>query len=109
MELLDGTLKLRHCTDLFTMRLPPWSLPRVGYRGDKRQSITPGHLLDAGVTRVKRSGLPKRHVLVILFALSRIQEHPTPRRWKRLRTPFSEGVGREVGVPRNLFPRLGVG
>ena len=28
LELLDGTLKLRYCTDLFTKRLPPWSLPR---------------------------------------------------------------------------------
>ena len=33
----------------------------------------------------------------------------TPRRWKGLRPPSSEGVGSEVGVPRNLFPRLGVG
>ena len=29
-ELLDGTLKLRHCTTIFTMRFPPRSLPRVG-------------------------------------------------------------------------------
>ena len=35
--------------------------------------------------------------------------HPTPRRWTRLRPPSSEGVGSEVGVPRNLFPRLGLG
>ena len=35
--------------------------------------------------------------------------HPTPRRWKRLRSPSTVGVGGEVGVPRNLFPRLGVG
>ena len=36
--------------------------------------------------------------------------HPTLRRWKRLSSPSSGGVGRgEVGVPRNLFPRLGVG
>ena len=28
-ELLDGTLKLRHCTAVFTMRFHPWSLPRV--------------------------------------------------------------------------------
>ena len=70
LELLDGTLKLRHCTDLFTMCFPPWSLPRISYPD-------PGH--------------------------------PTPRRWKRLRLPSSEGVGGEVGEPRNLFPRLGVG
>ena len=35
--------------------------------------------------------------------------HPTPRRWKRLRLPSSAEVGGEVGAPRNLFPRLGVG
>ena len=35
--------------------------------------------------------------------------HPTPRRWKRLRPPSSEGEGGEVGEPRNLFPRLGFG
>ena len=29
-ELLDGTSKLRYCTDLFTLRVPPWSSPRVG-------------------------------------------------------------------------------
>ena len=32
-ELLDGTLMLRHCTTLFTMHFPPWSLPRVGTGG----------------------------------------------------------------------------
>ena len=37
------------------------------------------------------------------------QEHSTPRRWKRLRSPSSEGVGGEAGVPRNLVPRLGIG
>ena len=37
------------------------------------------------------------------------QGHSTPRRWKRLRPPSSEGVGGQVGEPRNLFPRLGVG
>ena len=47
-ELLDGTLKLQYCTEFFTMRFPPLSLPRVGSGSGKRQSITPGHLLDAG-------------------------------------------------------------
>ena len=37
------------------------------------------------------------------------QGHPTPRRWKRLRSPFLRRRGGEVGVPRNLFLRLGVG
>ena len=45
-ELLDGTLKLRHCATIFTARFLPWSLPRVGSGGGKRQSDTPVHLLD---------------------------------------------------------------
>ena len=60
MELLDGTLKLRHCTDLFTMRFHPWSLPRVGFGSGKRQSDTPGHLPDAGSTVGKRVRLAKK-------------------------------------------------
>ena len=36
LELLDGTLKLRHCTTLFTMRFHPWSLPRVGNESGKK-------------------------------------------------------------------------
>ena len=47
LELLDGTLKLRHCTEVFTMRFLPWSLQRVGNGGGKRQFVTPGHLIDA--------------------------------------------------------------
>ena len=42
LELLDGTLKLRYCTDLFAKRFHPWSLPRVGYGSGKRQSVSPG-------------------------------------------------------------------
>ena len=51
LELLDGTLKLRHCTDLLAKRLPPWSLPRVGSGIGKRYGITPGHSSDAGGNR----------------------------------------------------------
>ena len=57
-ELLDGTLKLRYCTTLFTTRFPPWSSPRVGNGDSKRQSDTPVHLLDeSSVTgrRVRQS------------------------------------------------------
>ena len=110
LELLDGTLKLRHCTDIFTKRFPPWSLPRVGSGFGKRYGITPGHSSDAGGNSGKRVRLTKK---TRPGAASRVvpdpdPRHPTPRRWKRLRLP-SSGVGGEVGVPRNLFPRLGVG
>ena len=50
LELLDGTLKLRHSTDLFTKRFPPWSSPRVGSGVGKRHFVTTDHLLDAGST-----------------------------------------------------------
>ena len=107
LELLDGTLKLRYCTEVFTMRFPPWSLPRVG--SGKRQSITPGHLLDAGGNLGKRIRLTRKSRPSGTSHVNPDPGHSTPRRWKRLRPPSSEGVGGEVGVPRNLFPRLGVG
>ena len=60
MELLDGTLKLLHCTEVFTMRFPPWSLPRAGNGVGKRHVITPGHLLDAGGNVGKRVRLTRK-------------------------------------------------
>ena len=98
-ELLDGTLKLRHCTDVFTMCFPSWSLPRVGIMGGKRQSVTPGYLLEAGSNGGKtvRLGIPD-------------QGHPTQRRWKRLRPPLPP---KEWGVRRAylaiFFLDLGLG
>ena len=87
------------------MRFPPWSLPRVGNGGGKR----PGHLLGESGQVGKRVRLTRKtrpsessHVIPDLG-------HPTPRRWKRLRSPSSQGEGGEAGVPRNLFPRLRVG
>ena len=90
MELLDGTLKLRHCTTLFTMRFPPWSLPRVGNRGGKRQSVTPGHLLDAGGGGGKRVPLTRKTRPGASSHYNPDPGHPTPRRWKRLRLPPKE-------------------
>ena len=61
LELLDGTLKLRHCTDLFTKRFPPlWSLPRVGSGIGKRYGITPGHSSDTGGNSGQRVRLTKK-------------------------------------------------
>ena len=75
----------------------------VGSGVGKRYGITPGHLPDAGGTMGKRVRLTRKtpseysHVIPDLG-------HPTPRRWKRLRPPSSEGVGGEVGEPRNPLP-----
>ena len=81
LELLDGTLKLRHCTEVFTMRFHPWSLPRVGCGSGKRQSVTPGHLLDEGSTG-KRVRLTRKTRLGASSHDIPDQGHPTPRRWK---------------------------
>ena len=88
LELLDGTLKLRHCTTLFTMRFSHWSLPRVGYGGGKRQFVTPGHPLDAGGNVAKRVQLTKKTRPGVSSHDNPDPGHPTPRRWKRLRSPF---------------------
>ena len=109
LELLDGTLKLRHCTDLFTKRFPPWSLPRVGSGIGKRNFGTTDHLPDTGSTVGKRVRLTKKTRPGATSHVIPDPGHPTPRRWKRLCPPSSDGVGGEVGEPRNLFPRLGVG
>ena len=109
---LDGTLKLRHCTEVFTKRFPPWSLPRVGSGIGKRYGITPGHSSDAGGNRGKRVRLTKKtrpraasHVIP-----DPDPGHPTPRRWKRLRLPpSSEGVEGEVGVDAWNLPSEGTG
>ena len=109
LELLDGTLKLRHCTEVFTMRFPPWSVPRVDYGSGKRYFVTPGHLPDAGSTVGKRVPLTRKTRPVVISHFTPDPGHPTPRRWKRWRPLSSEGEEGEVGEPRNLFPRLGVG
>ena len=103
LELLDGTLKLRHCTTIFTMRFPPWSLPRVGYCGGKRRSITPGHLLGGCGQVGKRVRLTRKTRPGASSHVIPDPGHLTPRRWKRLRSPSSEGVGSEVGEPRNFL------
>ena len=109
LELLDGALKLRHCTDLFSNRLPSWSLPRVGSGVGKRHFVTTDHLLDAGGNSGKRVRLTRKTRPGATSHIIPDPGHSTPRRWKRLRPPSSEGVGSEVGEPRNLFLRLGVG
>ena len=91
LELLDGTLKLRHCTNLFTKRFPPWSLPRLGSGVGKRHSVTTNHLPDICSTEGKRVRLTQKtrpsassHVIP-----DPDPGHSTPRRWKRLDLPWA--------------------
>ena len=110
VELLDGTLKLRYCTTIFTTCFPRWSLRRVGNGGGKRQFVTPGHPCDTGSNMGKRVRLTRKTRPGESSLDIPDPGHPTPRRWKRLRPPPSSEVeGGEVGEPRNLFPRLGIG
>ena len=108
-ELLDGTLELRLCTTIFTMRFPPWSLPRVGNGGGKRWNVTLGHVPDDRSNVVEGSRLPERHVQVLFLTSLRILGIQRRGDGKDGPSPSSEGEGGEVGGPRNLFPRLGVG
>ena len=97
---------LYHC---FYQAIHPWILPRLDRGVGKRSVVTSGDLLDCGgnfgelapLTRKTRPGASSNFIPD--------PGHSTPRRWKRLRLLSSEGEGGEVGVPRNLFPRLGVG
>ena len=74
LELLDGTLKLRHCTEVFTMRFPPWPLPRGWFRWWKKAvCYSLDILLMIEVTVANGSGLPGRHVQVHLLMSYRIQ------------------------------------
>ena len=45
-ELLDGSLKLRFFTTVFTKQFPPWVLPRLGKGVGKRRAVTSGNPLD---------------------------------------------------------------
>ena len=85
LELLDGTLKLRHCTGIFTQRLPSWSLRRVGNGAGKRWDVTPGHSSHDRSSTVKRVRLTRKTRPGALFSHVPDPGHPTPRRWKRLR------------------------
>ena len=108
LDLPDGTLMLRYCTTIFTTRFIPLSFSRAGNRDGTRQFGTPGDHPDPGGNLGKRVRLTKKTRPGLFSQSNPDPGHPTLRRWKRLRPP-SSGVGGEVGEPRNLFPRLGVG
>ena len=83
LELLDGTLKLRHCTDVYPLGLYPGRL----WCG-KRHFITPCHLLDAGGDVGKRVRLTRKTRPGVISHVNPDPGHSTPRRWKRLRPSF---------------------
>ena len=108
-ELLDGVLKLRYCTTPFSKRFPTWSLRPVGHGRIRSLGVVTGNAVDNDSNVVKRVRLTRKtHGSVTPVSIPD-QGHSTPRRWKRLRPPSSEGVGGEAGLSRNLFPRLGGG
>ena len=84
LELLDGTLKLRHCTNLFTMRFPRGLYPRLEMevgRGSLFISwMRVVRWVKVRLTRKTRPGASSHDIPD--------PGHPTPRRWKRLRSPL---------------------
>ena len=103
MELLDGTLKLRHCTEVFTMRFSPRSLPKVGDGGGKRQLVNTGHLPDASSTVGKRVRLTRKTRPGVISHTIPDPGHSTPRRWKRLPPPFLRRRGERGGRASQSF------
>ena len=108
-ELLDGVLKLRCCSTPFSHRFPTWFSPSVGDGRIRNLGDATGPLVGSGGSGVKRVRLTRKTRVSVSPARLPDQGHSSSRRWKRLRPPSSEGGEGEVGVPRNLFPRIGVG
>ena len=104
-ELLDGTLKLRHCTEVFTMRFHPWSLPGIG----ANQLVTPRHLLDTDNNVVKRVRLTRKTRHCDSSHVIPDPGHPTPRRWKRLRPLPPKEWGVRWAYLAIFFLALGLG
>ena len=105
-ELLDGTLNLRYCIAILPHVFP------IGLYPGLEMGVVNGSLVLLVITLiqiviwVKGSGLPGRHVQVNLLMSFRILGIQRRGDAKDCAPP---GVGGEVGEPRNLFPRLGVG
>ena len=87
-----------------------WGIPMGswgGAQGGNRCDVTPGHVLDEGSNAGNRVRLTRKTRPDDLSRHDPDPGNPTLRRWTRLRPPSSKGMGSEVGVPRNLFARLG--
>ena len=97
--------KLRRCTTIFTMRFSPPLLPPPSppsshglYAGLEMVVANDGMLLLVmclmiEVTLFKRVRLTRNTRPGVSSHSKPDREHPTPRRWRRLRLPSSEGVG----------------
>ena len=104
-ELLDGVLKLRCCTTPFSNTFPTWFLPPIGDGRVRGFDVATCHSVGEGSNEVKRVRLTRKTRVSVSPVRFPDQVHSTPRRWKRLRPPFSEGVV-GGGVLRNLSPQL---
>ena len=91
-ELLDGVLKLRSCTTPFSKRFPNWSLPPVGKGRVRSLGVATGHIVGDGGGMVKRVRLTRKTRGSVTPVSIPDQGHSSPRRWKRLRPPSSDGV-----------------
>ena len=85
------------------------SLPRVGNGDSKRQSVTPGHLLDEGGDTDKKGPARQEDTASCIFLCHSGSTSSNDEAMGKIAPPSSVGEGGEVGVPRNLFLRLGVG
>ena len=72
----------------------PWSLPRVGHGSGKRQSVTLVNHLDDGCNLGRRVRLTRKTRPAALVYHNPDAGHPTPRRWKRLRSLLRRRGGR---------------
>ena len=106
-ELLDGVLKLRCCSTPFSQRFPTWSLPPVGQGRIRRLEVATDHTV--GGDRVKRVRLTRKTQGSVIPVIIPDQGHSTPRRWKRLRLPSSEGDGVRWACLAIFFLDLGLG
>ena len=87
-ELLDGTLKLRYCTTVFTTRFPPGSLPSVGSGSGKRQFTTLRHLSDPGGSLGKRVRLTRKTRPSASSHVIPDPGHPTREEMEKIAPPF---------------------
>ena len=78
---------------LFPCVFPHGLYPGVGNGGGRTWYVTIGDALDDRSNVVKRVRLTRKTRPVARVSYDPDPGHPTPRRWKRLRSPSSVGVG----------------